>query len=317
MSSPQPTLRTTTGPQQVWSPQRDASTAVADDEMSAQGANANRFMMTGPGAALRRILPWTLFIILASAIYLVSRSGLYTPGSDVGYNLGLAGGLMMLALLGYPLRKRLGWMSSAGRVSKWFSLHMVLGVAGPTLILLHCTLQWRSVNAAIAFWCMVVVASSGVLGRYLYRHLHQGLYGRQLTLSEVRTEAATKLGKSKERLRAEGAEDVYAALEAFKRKSVVVESHGWKRPLALATLGLSARRAQSRLVADARDPRAGQPYPSQEAIDNALDCIRAVQRSAQFLPYERLFSLWHVLHVPLVLLLVLSVIAHIVAVHMY
>lgn len=250
-------------------------------------------------------------------IYGVARSGLYTSGSDVGYYLGLAGALMMLALLGYPLRKRLGLLSSAGRVSKWFSLHMVLGILGPTLILLHCTLQWRSLNAAIAFWCMVIVASSGLLGRYLYRHLHQGLYGRQLTLAEVRTDAAVKLGKTKERLRFESADDLRGIVDAFLKKSAVVESRGWKRPLSLAALGLRARRAQSRLVSDARDPRVGQPYPSQDAIDMAADCIRAIQRSAQFLPYERLFSLWHVLHVPLVLLLVLSVIAHIIAVHMY
>ena len=317
MSSPESTLRSSTDSQPVWEQRRDAAKAIDVDEMPSRRVNANRSLKEGSPTSIHRIIPWLLFVILSSAIYLVARSGLYTPGDDVGYNLGLAGGLMMLALLGYPLRKRLGWLSSAGRVSKWFSLHMVLGVAGPTLILLHCTLQWRSTNAAIAFWCMVVVASSGFLGRYLYRHLHQGLYGRQLTLSEVRTEAATKLGKTKERLRIEGADDLRAAIDTFLRKSVVVESHGWKRPLALASLGFSARRAQSRLVANARDPRAGQPYASQEAIDIAVDCVRAVQRSAQFLPYERLFSLWHVLHVPLVLLLVLSVIAHIVAVHMY
>jgi hypothetical protein len=33
--------------------------------------------------------------------------------------------------------------------------------------------------------------------------------------------------------------------------------------------------------------------------------------------YERLFALWHVLHVPLVYMLVAAAIAHIVAVHMY
>lgn len=285
--------------------------------MPGRDTNTNHSSARASQSAFRRALPWLLFIVWASAIYGLARSGLYTPSSDVGYYLGLVGALMMLALLGYPLRKRLGWLSNAGRVSKWFSVHMVLGIAGPTLILLHCALQWRSLNAAIAFWCMVIVASSGLLGRYLYRHLHQGLYGRQLTLTEVRTDAATKIGKTKEILRVEGAEGLRATLEKFLRTSAVVETHGWKRPLALAMLGLRARRAQSRLIASAQSPRVGQSSPAQASVDMAVDCIRAVQRSAQFLPYERLFSLWHVLHVPLVLLLVLSVIAHIIAVHMY
>ncbi len=43
----------------------------------------------------------------------------------------------------------------------------------------------------------------------------------------------------------------------------------------------------------------------------------AVQRVAQFGVFERLFSCWHVLHVPLVYMMVLSAIAHVVAVHMY
>lgn len=286
-------------------------------DASNHDTNTNHSSKSARESPVRSLVTWLLVIASSIAIYSVARSGLYTPGSDIGYNLGLAGGLMMLALLGYPLRKRIGWMSSAGRVSRWFSVHMILGIAGPTLILLHCTLQWRSLNAAVAFWCMVVVASSGLLGRYLYRHLHQGLYGRQLTLSEVRTEAATRVGKTRERLRSEGATDLIAVLDAFLRASAKVEEKGWKHPHALGLLWFRARRAQSRLTSEARDPRAGQPYASQEAIDLAVECVGSVQRSAQFLPYERLFSLWHVLHVPLVLLLVLSVIAHIVAVHMY
>lgn len=316
MSNPESNFRSATGAHGVLERQTTTGKANVDGTMSNTSGNANRSKQ-GSKRISRSLFPWLLFLVLASAIYWIARSGLYTPGSDIGYNLGLAGGLMMLALLGYPLRKRLEWLSSAGRVSKWFSVHMVLGVAGPSLILLHCTLQWRSLNAAIAFWCMVIVASSGLLGRYLYRHLHQGLYGRQLTLTEVRTDAATSLGKVRERLRAEGADDLRAIIDAFLRKSAVVEARGWKRPLALALLGPSARRAQFRLIAEARNPRGGQPYPSQETVDIAVDCIRSVQRSAQFLPYERLFMLWHVLHVPLVLLLVLSVIAHIIAVHMY
>ncbi len=45
--------------------------------------------------------------------------------------------------------------------------------------------------------------------------------------------------------------------------------------------------------------------------------IQGVQNVAQFNTFERLFSLWHVLHVPFVYMLVFSAIAHVVAVHMY
>jgi hypothetical protein len=45
--------------------------------------------------------------------------------------------------------------------------------------------------------------------------------------------------------------------------------------------------------------------------------LQAVTRVAQFTAYERLFSLWHVAHIPFVYLLVISALVHVVAVHAY
>jgi hypothetical protein len=50
------------------------------------------------------------------------------------------------------------------------------------------------------------------------------------------------------------------------------------------------------------------------AIDKAL---RAAQRAAEFSNYERLFSLWHALHIPFLCMLVITAVAHVVAVHIY
>ena len=43
----------------------------------------------------------------------------------------------------------------------------------------------------------------------------------------------------------------------------------------------------------------------------------AVNKAARFGMYERMFALWHVLHMPLFFLLVLSAILHVIAVHLY
>ena len=40
-------------------------------------------------------------------------------------------------------------------------------------------------------------------------------------------------------------------------------------------------------------------------------------RVAQFSLYERLFALWHILHLPIFFLMVLSALVHIFAVHVY
>jgi hypothetical protein len=42
-----------------------------------------------------------------------------------------------------------------------------------------------------------------------------------------------------------------------------------------------------------------------------------VVRVAQFSAYERLFALWHVVHVPFIYMLVISSVVHVIAVHAY
>jgi len=45
--------------------------------------------------------------------------------------------------------------------------------------------------------------------------------------------------------------------------------------------------------------------------------IELLRKFAQYRACERLFSLWHIVHYPLFLLLVLAAIVHVIAVHMY
>jgi hypothetical protein len=59
-------------------------------------------------------------------------------------------------------------------------------------------------------------------------------------------------------------------------------------------------------------------YPGGRRITIPLESyLHGLQRVAQFAIYERLFSLWHLLHIPLVALLILSAVFHVIAVHMY
>jgi len=55
----------------------------------------------------------------------------------------------------------------------------------------------------------------------------------------------------------------------------------------------------------------------QQARQAVARYLHALGRTARFRAYERMFALWHVLHVPLVWMLVLCAVAHVVAVHIY
>jgi len=45
--------------------------------------------------------------------------------------------------------------------------------------------------------------------------------------------------------------------------------------------------------------------------------LTATQRVAEFQGYERLFSLWHALHIPLIFMLIIAAIVHVIAVNVY
>jgi hypothetical protein len=55
----------------------------------------------------------------------------------------------------------------------------------------------------------------------------------------------------------------------------------------------------------------------EEYATHIRDSIRVARDAAQFRTYERLFSMWHIFHIPLVYMMVFSGIYHVISVHMY
>ena len=49
-------------------------------------------------------------------------------------------------------------------------------------------------------------------------------------------------------------------------------------------------------------------------INGYLDSVLAV---VEFTAYRRLFSLWHVVHIPLFIMLIVTATVHVIAVHLY
>lgn len=276
---------------------------------------------------------WPMFLLTIGLLlvvgYATSIQKLYKPGDDVGYNLGLVGGVMMLALLLYPLRKRLNFMKGLSILPKWFKLHMVLGILGPSLILFHAAFSIGSVNAGVALVCMLLVAGSGVFGRFFYTKIHHGLYGRQASLKELQA-AMAPAGEIKSLF--SFAPEIQQSLERFQSTYATRHSGGGKlgiRNFVLADwnagrLSMSLSKDLHRAMYE--KAQAGQWNDTQmQLLDKMYGEYRrliqayltAARDVAQFHTYERLFSLWHVFHIPLVYMMVFSAIWHVIAVHMY
>ena len=91
----------------------------------------------------------------------------YQPGPGLSVYCGLIGaGLMVIAAI-YPIFRRVKvfrWLASN---TMWFDFHMMAGTIGPMFIILHSALKLDTWVSA-AFWSMIIVVASGMLGRYLY-----------------------------------------------------------------------------------------------------------------------------------------------------
>jgi hypothetical protein len=263
------------------------------------------------------IVMWTILAALVWLGWKVANGKYYKPGEGLGYNLGLAGGLMMLTLLLYSARKHLTFMQGLGKLKYWFQIHMTLGVIGPVLVIFHTTFRLGSTNATIAFYCMLLVAGSGLIGRFVYTRIHKGLYGSRSSLKDAHDDLAGSQGDIKSKLhffpKVEKKIKYFEYLALEKKRGFLAGvwfflSFDVRRMLLAwqckRYIHLKMRGERLQEVAD-------------EAAVLVSQYLVQIQSVAQFKKFEQIFSAWHVLHIPLMYMMVATAIFHVIWVHMY
>lgn len=243
----------------------------------------------------------------------------------LGYALGILGGTLMLIVLLYYLRKRVRWLAGVGAMQHWFRIHMILGIVGPVLILYHCNFELGDLNSNVALYCTLLVAGSGVLGRYLYAGIHHGLYGSKATLQEMAGvleqsvsggHVSALMGPIREELAGIDRRVLAPSpgiIGSVIRHLVIVwqTRRSYRRLVALTRQEIMQKSASSAVV--------GQHAARLEAtICRYLqEHFSQVRQVARFNSFERLFSLWHIVHVPFFVMMILSGLFHVFAVHLY
>jgi hypothetical protein len=284
---------------------------------------------SGPPAKRRRVSDLVLYAVLGLLILgarAFTQLGYFRSGDEVGYWLGVSGGTMMLLLLLYPVRKYFRFTYRWGKVKWWFLAHMLLGVGGPLLILVHSTFRLGSVNAAVALFSMLVVAGSGIVGRFLYLRIHRGLHGEKNSLVELQKRAGLAEGEVQSRFRF--APEVARHLMQFESEALAGKpglANAFRRVIWLPIRQRIVYQAcmreldrHLRLIAKEHAWTRGQFRRRRDKVHRtARNYLRCVARIAQLSAYERLFALWHVLHAPFVYLLALTAGFHVFAVHAY
>lgn len=251
-------------------------------------------------------------VILLSLAWLRRSDGYLHADHGAGYWLGIAGTVVMLALFTYPLRKRFPSLASLGSVGTWFRLHMILGIIGPSMIVLHSNFKLGPINSKLALLSMLTVVASGLVGRYLHGRAHRGFYGQQAELNTLMFDIAAMAEEIRQHISRSGA----AALVLQELSSENMTPRSLKR--------VRARVRHDLERAEWINPVTGQALHAQQrkqAIQQVDDELKAlsvtIAKANRLRFYERLFGVWHHLHTPLLVLLFLTVILHIIAVELY
>jgi hypothetical protein len=288
-----------------------------------------------PGAAARpgRIRGWAdaiaLAVLLAVPVavslwgwryYALGPAGrlrhalhpLLKPAGSVGLALGVAGFALFLFMWLYVLRKHVRWLAWTGAVGSWLRVHIVVGLSLPVVVAAHA--GWRFDGLiGLGYFAMLVVAISGVVGRYLYTRIPRRQSGVEMSLDEVGQERRALLTR-------------IAAATGLEPAAV-------ERALALDPApyqGLDPVRAVVRMVRDdlqrarlirrLRDqwsrPRAGTARLDSRSLAETLRLARreiALQQEARLLEAtRRLFGAWHVFHRPFAATALLAVVVHVI-----
>jgi hypothetical protein len=270
---------------------------------------------TGVSVQLDRlILAAGVLSAAAGAVFLAREGGYYLlplwerpdspvhrilrPSGEVGHAFGWIGaGLMLLGVALYSGRKRLGAMGGLGPMRTWLNFHIYLCLTGPFLVALHTAGKLRGLGV-YSFWSMVVVAASGIIGRWLYQQFPRTIRGEAMSLAEILAEQA----ELRERLQTEFglAPSLLKAVDAVAERSARRIRGGAVASLLALPLLLVDDLLRPLRLSKIRHRLVRQRRLARRETQALLGLIRrqvAIARRVAFLDtFRRVFTYWHVIH---------------------
>ncbi|MBV8051108.1 MAG: hypothetical protein JOZ80_07965 [Acidobacteriaceae bacterium] len=129
-----------------------------------------------------------------------AKHHLLRPSGTIGISLAFIGVLMLCGIFLYPLRKRWPWLQRKGDSKHWLDHHVIFGLVAPISIAFHSAFKFRGL-AGLAFWLMVAVSVSGLIGRYLYAQVLREVAAAESSLIVLRAMLQRQTLVSQEDLR--------------------------------------------------------------------------------------------------------------------
>ena len=248
---------------------------------------------------------WNYYLLAAAERPFSPKHELLKPSGSIAIKLGMAGVMLFVMIFLYPLRKRIKWLGRIGSAKHWLDFHVIAGLTAPILIAFHASFKFRGI-AGIAFWIMLSVAISGVIGRYIYAQIPRSLSSAELSLKEL-AEIEDELSKDLSAQSSLSAQD-FAPLLQVPTPAQVREMSAYRAILLMIVLDVCRPFHIARLRIRVLGWSRVLPYfggllrTSHEDLERAIGIARtkaALSKRIAFLSRsQQVFHLWHVIHRP-------------------
>ena len=106
------------------------------------------------------------------------------PAGSIGIGLGVFATVLFAAIYIYPFRKKFKILRFMGSTKHILDFHIVIGLAVPFIVALHSAFKFHGL-AGMAFWIMMAVVISGIVGRYLYAQIPRTRKDSEYSLLEL------------------------------------------------------------------------------------------------------------------------------------
>lgn len=240
--------------------------------------------------------------------YLEEYEVRYEPSKGIWHVLGWTGSAFMVVMMLYSVRKRFSMFAHWGPLRHWLSAHIFLGIMGAMLVTLHTTFKLGGI-VATSFWSMIVTVIFGVLGRYIYIQIPQNVAGADLQVNEINKMVEEIDNKLRERSGKIDISTLFKEIdvvdESVKDLNVLIALYVMIKTDIINRFNLlhinKVLKTEYKLRRDIR-----------KQILHFMSRKAALIRRKNFLSTShRLLHYWHVLHVPLAIVMFIIMFLHI------
>lgn len=233
-----------------------------------------------------------------------ARHNWFKPSGAFGHGLGIIGTAMILFGVSiYIARKRYNFLSKLIRLKYLLEFHIFLCIMGPILILFHTAFKFGGI-VSIAFWSMVAVVASGVIGRFIYIQIPRTIEGRELNLAEVKN-MRSNLTSQLDNLLGSDTEliQMIASVSNINPNDVPKASILSKYFSDKKVVRQIRKKLKSRKIIRKQRMTILRMVKNEISLANKISRLNTMQK---------LFKYWHVAHLPFALIMLVIVVIHVI-----